>query len=84
MTGETDPMHKESLAVCLNRRKECEKEVLSDPSGHHTHKVPSPIVLSGTRCLSGEGKMIIIAVGQFSVIGKIKALLNQDDSTTPL
>jgi hypothetical protein len=31
MTGETDPMHKESLAVCLNRRKECEKEVLSDP-----------------------------------------------------
>ncbi len=44
--------------------------------GNHTHKVASPIVLSGTRCLSGEGKMVIIAVGKFSVLGKIKSLLN--------
>ena len=35
------------------------------------HDVPSPIMLSGSKALSGEGKMIIIAVGKLSAIGKI-------------
>lgn len=54
-------------------------EVEADPNGANNHKVGSPIVLSGTRCLSGEGKMVILAVGDLSALGKIKALLNQDD-----
>jgi hypothetical protein len=35
------------------------------------HEVPSPIMLSGSKVLSGEGSMIIIAVGKLSALGKI-------------
>jgi magnesium-transporting ATPase (P-type) len=42
-------------------------------------------MLSGSRVLSGEGKMVVIAVGPFSVLGKIQALLGaQEESATPL
>ena len=34
-------------------------------------EVASPIMLSGSKVLSGEGKMIIIAVGKLSATGKI-------------
>jgi magnesium-transporting ATPase (P-type) len=49
------------------------------------HDVPSPIMLSGSKVLSGEGKMLIIAVGKLSAIGKIQNLLgNEEDNPTPL
>jgi magnesium-transporting ATPase (P-type) len=50
-----------------------------------SHEVPSPIMLSGSKVLSGEGKMVIIAVGKLSAIGKIQNLLgNDEDIPTPL
>jgi len=42
-------------------------------------------MLSGSKVLSGEGKMIIIAVGKLSAIGKIQELLGHDEEVpTPL
>ena len=49
------------------------------------HDVPSPIVMSGTRVLAGEGKMIVLVVGDQSCIGKVKSLLVESEpSPTPL
>ena len=42
-------------------------------------------MMSGTRVLNGEGKMVAIVVGDDSSIGKISALLRQDEEeATPL
>ena len=35
--------------------------------------------MSGTRVLTGEGKMLIIVVGDSSCVGKISALLRSDE-----
>lgn len=49
------------------------------------HDIPSPIMLSGTKVLSGEGKMVVLVVGDSSCVGKIAALLrSDDDGLTPL
>ena len=36
-------------------------------------------MMSGTRVLTGEGKMLIIVVGDSSCVGKISALLRSDE-----
>ena len=42
-------------------------------------------MLSGTSILSGEGKMVVIVVGDLSCLGKIRSILAQDeDGPTPL
>jgi magnesium-transporting ATPase (P-type) len=42
-------------------------------------------MMSGTKVLSGEGKMAILVVGDQSCIGKIRALLQKDEGNpTPL
>ena len=42
-------------------------------------------MLSGTSVLTGEGKMIVIVVGDMSCLGKIRSVLSQDeDGPTPL
>jgi magnesium-transporting ATPase (P-type) len=42
-------------------------------------------MLSGTSILTGEGKMIVIVVGELSCLGKIRSVLSQDeDGPTPL
>lgn len=49
------------------------------------HSVPSPLMLSGTSVLTGEGKMVIVVVGDLSCLGKIRSILCQDeDGPTPL
>jgi len=84
MTGETDPMKKADMKECLEKKKENMHELANEKEPIN-HKVPSPIVLSGTRVLSGEGKMVVVAVGELSALGKINALLMQEvDETTPL
>jgi magnesium-transporting ATPase (P-type) len=73
MTGETEPMKKDIIQKCIHFRN----TIIADGGKKHAsaHEVPSPIMLSGTRVLSGDGKMIIIAVGKYSAIGKIQNLL---------
>jgi magnesium-transporting ATPase (P-type) len=42
-------------------------------------------MMSGTKVLTGEGKMIVVVVGELSCVGKIRALASQDDDVlTPL
>ena len=81
MTGETDPIHKATLEKAAKRKKELEKE----KTKCEKHDVPSPLLLSGTKVLAGEGRMLVLVVGELSCIGKIRALLTQEEETmTPL
>ena len=52
LTGESDAMKKEKYEKC--------KELLDKGE----HKIPSPLILSGTNCIEGSGKGIVIAVGK--------------------
>lgn len=42
-------------------------------------------MMSGTKVLTGEGKMVVIVVGDLSCNGKIRAALDQEEvGATPL
>jgi len=83
MTGESDPMLKDSLENCLAKRDELRKKNGNQKLGHHD--LPSPVVIAGTKVLGGSGKMIIVAVGPRSSIGKINQLIQgNEDELTPL
>ena len=73
LTGESDAMKKESYQRCLELKNKGEK-------------VPSPIILSGTHCIEGNGKAIVLAVGDHSQKGIIKRTVfnAQEKSQTPL
>ena len=80
MTGETHAIKKDIMMKCQHQRDEMIKMDNKDP-----HELSSPIMMSGSRVLSGEGKMVVIAVGKYSALGKIQALLGvQEESETPL
>lgn len=80
MTGETLPIKKDILIKATSSRDELVRNDNKDP-----HELASPIMMSGSRVLSGEGKMIVIAVGKYSALGKIQALLGaQEETVTPL
>lgn len=82
MTGETEPMKKNTLANCIKKRNELIHEDLQDKAGYHA--VPSPFLLSGSRVLQGEGLFIVIVVGPRSCLGRIQAKLEQETESTPL
>lgn len=83
MTGETDPVHKNVFEKCYEKQQEIEESGERNKAGKHD--VPSPIIMSGTRVLAGEGKMIVMVVGDQSCIGKVKSLLVESEpSPTPL
>ena len=83
MTGETDPLKKGTMKECLDKRNEIIAEGGKNSASHHD--VPSPIMMSGTKVLSGEGRMIVMVVGDNTCEGKIGALLrNNDVEVTPL
>ena len=74
LTGESDAMKKEKYEKC--------KELLDKGE----EKLPSPLILSGTNCVEGSGKGIIIAVGEHSQKGIIRRTVDnaQENSRTPL
>ena len=74
LTGESDAMKKETYDKCNELLKKGEK------------KLPSPLILSGTNCVEGSGKGIILAVGEHSQKGIIRRTVDnaQEDSKTPL
>lgn len=53
MTGETMPIKKDTLENCVLQRNHIIAEGGKDQAG--AHDVPQPIMLSGSRVLSGEG-----------------------------
>ena len=87
MTGESDPIKKNLLVQCLEKKNQIIEEggrvilfsFLSPKNTAGKHDVPSPILMSGTRVLSGEGRMMVLVVGDDSCVGKISALLRQDE-----
>lgn len=82
MTGETKPMKKNSLEKCIEKKLKLEQEGI-DKIDHHS--IPSVVIMSGTKVLSGTGKMIIINVGSNSSIGKIKDIMSGgEEQLTPL
>jgi Ca2+ transporting ATPase len=85
LTGESHLLEKESLQVCLKK-----KEDLINKGKFVTKKnlLPSPVCFSGTNVCDGSAKCIVLAVGKYSVKGKIRETVKQsqeaEDSKTPL
>ena len=75
LTGESDTLKKEVYEKCLEY---LEKNKNSAP--------PSPLLLSGTNCVEGQGLAIVLAVGDHSQKGIIKRTVDnaQEDNKTPL
>ena len=74
LTGESDAMKKERIEKCRELKNQGET------------KLPSPLILSGTNCVEGSGKGIVIAVGEHSQKGIIRRTVDnaQENSQTPL
>lgn len=70
MTGETDPIKKGTMEQCMQVRDKLQEE--GESNMQKTHAVPSPIMLSGTKVLTGEGRFLVIVVGKDSCLGKIR------------
>ena len=77
LTGESDAMKKEPYHIC--------KELL-DKLESKDSKLPSPLILSGTNCIEGSGKAIVLAVGDHSQKGIIRRTVDnaQENNQTPL
>lgn len=83
MTGESEVLIKEPLAVCIAKRDKVIEDGKANTVGHH--EVPSPVMLSGTNIKNGKGKMLVVAVGNKSAIGKIReTIVESGDDETPL
>ena len=83
MTGESDALEKLSFQDSLAKRDKIIQQGKANTAG--LHAVPSPVLLSGTNIKNGNGKMLIIAVGDCSAIGKIrKTMTEKVDDETPL
>ena len=78
-----DPVKKKILSEAIEKRDKIINEGGKNNAGRHD--VPSAVIMSGTRILTGEGKMLIIVVGDSSCVGKISAILRTDEEiVTPL
>ena len=74
LTGESDAMKKEPYQKCIELQEKGEE------------KLPSPLILSGTNCIEGSGKAIVLAVGEHSQKGIIRRTVDnaQENNKTPL
>lgn len=88
MTGENQNIKKLSYAESLAYRNE-HKSDKSHATDHENindlhHKIPSPVVLSGTCLAEGIGLMVVICVGKNSAEGRVAELAEQQQEITPL
>ena len=62
------------------------KELYEDCIENKSAKMATPIILSGTDCIKGNGKAMIICVGEKSTKGKIRRMVDnsKDEKITPL
>lgn len=83
MTGESDHLKKGTYEDCMRIR-----DLVIEKPGVKKKDFNSPIVISGTLVVTGEGKFIVLSVGPRSQKGIIQELIRQsresDDSKTPL
>jgi len=83
VTGESKAMTKLSLAECVTRLNQARAKHGNGPLA--AHEVPSPVILAGTKVVNGTGRMLIINVGKYSAIGKIKEIVESgEEELTPL
>ena len=76
LTGRSDSTKKMPFYECMQEfNKNQDKE-----------KIPSPLILSGTHCIEGSGKGIVIAVGEYSQKGLIRRTVDnaKEYNETPL
>ena len=76
LTGISDSMKKMSYEECID---EYNKNSNKD-------NIASPLILSGTHCIEGSGKGIVIAVGEYSQKGLIRRTVDnaKENNETPL
>ncbi|CAD8109897.1 unnamed protein product [Paramecium primaurelia] len=79
MTGESDEIKKLPYSEMVQQQHN-QLNVNQEAARGHV----SPFLISGTKCLDGTGQMIVLAVGQNTVSGKLKQLLIQENPPTPL
>ncbi|CAD8201524.1 unnamed protein product [Paramecium pentaurelia] len=79
MTGESDEIKKLPYFEMVQQQHN-QLNVNQEAARGHV----SPFLISGTKCLDGTGQMIVLAVGQNTVSGKLKQLLIQENPPTPL
>lgn len=86
LTGENDMREKLSIDECIAKRNRLMSSGKLNPKAHHD--IPSPALISGTGFKQGSGLMLITAVGEHSVIGKINKKIEEnkddDEDGTPL
>ncbi len=83
MTGESHEVKKDSLKGCLDMIAElaANDETITDLN---SHTIPSPVLLSGTKITQGEGHYLIIAVGDYSAMGKLMGKTVTKTEASPL
>ena len=71
LTGESKLVTKETYEDCLIDKSQ---------------KSVTPIILSGTDCIKGNGKAVVVCVGERSTKGKIRRMVDnsKDEKITPL
>ena len=75
MTGEAHHIKKNTVQACIKKKRALQANGERNQAGKDD--VPSPVMMSGTKVLTGEGKMVVIVVGDLSCNGKIRAALAQ-------
>ena len=85
LTGESHLLEKESLQVCMKKKEDL---INKGKFVQKKNLLPSPVCFSGTNACDGSAKCIVLAVGKYSVKGKIRETVKQsqesEDSKTPL
>jgi P-type Ca2+ transporter type 2B len=85
LTGESHLLEKESLQVCLKKKEDL---INKGKFVQKKNLLPSPVIFSGTNACDGSAKCVVLAVGKYSVKGKIRETVKQsqeaEDSKTPL
>lgn len=66
------------LRDCIAKQEEVEES--GEKNLADRHEIPTPVLMSGTKILSGEGKMMITVVGKESCIGRVREKIEQEES----
>mgnify|MGYP000852553532 CR=1 FL=1 len=81
ITGENDTINKESYDKALQYRRNMQEH---KDQTHSYREVPSPVVLAGSKILSGSGKFVVLQVGKKSSLGRMGDLILGENDPTPL
>jgi magnesium-transporting ATPase (P-type) len=86
MTGESEEIKKSLYAKCMAIKHEKESDMNKTTLGKisRKHELPSPILMSGTSVSQGEGRMLVLMVGDSSCLGEIIKKLKVRPEVTPL